>query len=230
MMGRPRSPTLITLGRLVRTYREAAGLTQKELAGRLDYTNAWLSNLETAQLRPRSDQVIAIERALDLPPGALMAVYEQLDGESLPGWFRPWLDEEKNASVIRAFELVLIPGLLQTEDYARALLAGDEAAVQTRMERKAILGGETPPMMHVVVDEAVLHQGRGGPTVMREQLEHLGGRVGPGLTLQVVPSEVKPRSVVACTLPTVDGSQVGYLETAIRGIVTSSREDLADLS
>src|SRR3954466_14912077 len=89
-----RSPTLITLGRLVRAYREAAGLTQQQLAGTLGYTNGWLSNVETAVLRPRMDQVAALEQALTLPPGALKFVLQQLDAEVLPGWFRPWLDEE----------------------------------------------------------------------------------------------------------------------------------------
>lgn len=229
-MGKLRSPTLITLGRLVRTYREAAGLTQKELAARLNYTNAWLSSVETAPLRPRADQVTAIEQALALPPGALMTVHEQLDAESLPVWFRPWLEEEKSASVFRTFQLVLVPGLLQTEDYARALLADDEVAVQARMERQAILRGNTPPMLHVVLDEAVLYRVRGGPKVMHDQLEHLAASTGPRLTLQVVRSEANPRSAGAFTIATVDGADVGYVETAIRGIVTSSREDIADLS
>jgi transcriptional regulator with XRE-family HTH domain len=88
-----RSPTLVTLGRLVRAYREAAGLTQKQLAGMLGYTNGWLSNVETAQLRPRVGQVECVEQALSLPPGVLTIVAQQLDAEVLPGWFRPWLDE-----------------------------------------------------------------------------------------------------------------------------------------
>lgn len=231
-MGRPRSPTLVTLGRMVRTFRDAAGVTQKELAGRLGYTNGWLSNLETAQLRPRAEQVTAIEQALGLPPGALMNVYEQLDGESLPGWWRPWLDEEKRASVIKAFELDLVPGLLQTPGYAGAVLDGDEAAVQARIDRQTILTREDPPppKLYVVLDESVLHQGRGGPKVMRDQLGHLVASVGPRLSIQVVPSAVNPRSHGAFMIAGVDGGEVGYVETAVRGIVTSSREDLEVLS
>jgi transcriptional regulator with XRE-family HTH domain len=59
-MSRHRSPTLVTLGRMVRTFREAAGLTQKELAKAINYTNGWLSNVETGQLRPRVEQVTAL--------------------------------------------------------------------------------------------------------------------------------------------------------------------------
>jgi transcriptional regulator with XRE-family HTH domain len=228
-MTKRRSPTLITLGRLVRTYRDAAGLTQKGLASALGYTNGWVSNVETGQLRPRPEQVAALERALSVPSGALMNVYEQLDAESLPGWFRDWVDEEERADVLRTFELALIPGLLQTEEYARALLPEDEAGVAQRIDRQQILTRDNPPMLHVVLDEAVLYQGRGGPKVMRAQLEHLIASVGPHLTLQVVRSEKNPRSTGAFIIATVDDAEVGYVETAIRGIVTSSREDVAEL-
>lgn len=224
-----RSPTLVTLGRLVRAYRDAAGLTQKELAGTLGYTNAWLSNVETAQLRPRVDQVESIEHALSLPKGVLLIVAEQLDAEVLPGWFRPWLDEERQASLLRMFELALIPGLLQTPEYAAALLDGDEEAVQARMERQKILTRDDPPMVHVVLDEAVLYRERGGKEVMRGQLEHLIASVGPHLTVQVIRSKVNPRSAGAFAIATVDGADVGYVETTVRGIVTSSREDMTVL-
>ncbi|MGH3381052.1 MAG: helix-turn-helix domain-containing protein [Actinoallomurus sp.] len=229
-MTKHRSPTLVTLGRQIRTFREAAGLTQKELAKAIDYTNGWLSNVETGQLRPRVEQVTALEQALGVPPGALMNIYEQLDSEVMPGWFREWVDEETRAEVLRTFELAVVPGLLQTEGYARALLPGDESGVAHRMKRQEILARDTPPMFHVVLDTAVLYQARGGKDVMRAQLEHLISSVGPRLTLQVVRSETNPRPRGAFTIATVDDSDVGYVETAVRGIVTSSREDIAELT
>jgi transcriptional regulator with XRE-family HTH domain len=228
-MTKHRSPTLITLGRLVRTFRDAAGVTQKGLASALGYTNGWVSNVENGQLRPRPEQVTALEQELGAPPGALMNVYEQLDGESLPGWFREWVDEEERADIIRTFQLALVPGLLQIEEYARALLPGDEATVAQRMARQKILARDDPPMMHVVLDEAVLYRARGGAKVMGTQLEHLIESVGPRLTLQIVRSDKNPRSTGAFNIATVDGSEVGYVETVIRGIVTSGREDIAEL-
>lgn len=228
---RVRSPTLITLGRTIRAFREAAGMIQKELAHKLGYTNAWLSNLETAQLRPRLEHITAIEEALGLPGGALVPIFNQLEAEVLPSWFRPWIDEERDASVLRTFQLALIPGLLQTPAYAHAVL-GDEALVQARMERQQILNREEPepPALHCVLDEAVLYQSRGGAEVMREQLEYLITCMSlPRVTIQVIRSEDNPRSLGAFTIATVDGAEVGYIETAIRGIVTSSREDIADL-
>jgi transcriptional regulator with XRE-family HTH domain len=228
-MGRPPSPTLVTLGRLVRTHRDAAGLLQRELAGKLGYSDGWLSNLETGQLRPRRDQVTALEQALSLPPGALIAVFEQLDTESLPIWFRPWLEEESRANALRWVELSMIPGMLQTEEYARAML-GDEAALKARMDRQQILDRDDPPRMHFVIDEAVLYVERGGPEVMRAQLEHLVKMVSRRVTIQVVRSKDNPHSMGAFILAAVDGSEVAYVETAVRGIVTSSREDVECLS
>ncbi|WP_252807987.1 helix-turn-helix domain-containing protein [Actinoallomurus spadix] len=230
VMGRQTSPTLVTLGRLVRTYRDASGILQKDLANRLGYSDGWLSNLETGQLRPRGEQVASIEETLSLPRGALMAVYDQLDNECLPLWFRPWLEEEQRASVVRSFELAIIPGLLQTVGYARALLQDDEPAVAARIDRQAIRQREVPPAMYFVIDEAALYQDRGGPKVMHEQLMTLADIASPRLTIQVVRSTANPRSLGAFTIATVDGNDVAYVETAVRGIVTSGRDDLAVLS
>lgn len=229
-MRTPPSPTLITLGRLVRRYRDAASILQADLAKRLGYSDGWLSNVETGQLRPRREHVTAIEQALSLPPGVLMDVYDLLEGESLPVWMRDWLGEERRSSALRAFELTIVPGLLQTPDYARSVLDGDEAAVTTRLERQAILKNEKPPTLRCVLDETVLTRGFGGAKVMREQLEHLVNSVSAQVAVQIVPCGVRHAGLPgAFTIATVDGSDVAYVETAVRGLVTSNRDDIARL-
>lgn len=226
-MGRPPSPTLITLGRLVRRYRDEAGILQSELAAKLGYSTGWLSNLETGQLRPRREQVTAVEQALRVPPGVLMTVLDQLDNETTPDWFQEWREVEEKAGMFRWVELSIIPGLLQTPEYAAGLLHGDEAAIRMRLERQELLVRESPPALHCVIDEAVLYQERGGPEAMREQLMHLVGAVAPPhRTIQVVRSAVNPRSLGAFIIATLDGRDVAYLETAVRGLVTSRQEDL----
>lgn len=231
-MGTPPSPTMITLGRLIRRYREAAGILQRDLARKLDYSEGWLSQVETGRTRLRQEQVAGIERELDIPAGVLMEVYRQLDTEQIPGWFRPWLDEERVATVLRSFALALIPGLLQQEHYARALLHGDETLVKARLERQTtVFGRESPPSTHFVIDEAALYYDRGGPEVMHAQLTHLVEIANsPRRTIQVVRSAVNPRSHGTFTIATVNGRDVAYVETAVRGLVTSGREDLAILS
>ncbi|GAA4609794.1 helix-turn-helix transcriptional regulator [Actinoallomurus liliacearum] len=231
-MGRMPSPALITLGRQMRRYRDAAGLRQRELGELLGYSEPWVSALETGRLLPKADQVAAIERALHIPAGVLLEVCRQLDIDPTPQWFREWRDVETTADVLRWVELSIIPGLLQTEEYAAVLLGGDEAAVAARMDRQQLLTRDSPkpPMLHFVLDETVLYRGRGGPKVMHGQLMHLADSAGSHLTIQVVRSDVNPRSLGAYILATVDGRDVAYLETAVRGLVTSTQEDVSILS
>jgi transcriptional regulator with XRE-family HTH domain len=229
-MGILASPTLRTLGKQIRRYREAAGMTQAQLVERLDYSEGWLSNVETAQLRPRREAVQALEEVLGVPPGILTDVWDQLDAESLPAWARDWFDEESKADVIRSFETAIIPGLLQTEEYARALLKGDETAVAARMERQGILSREAPPMLRCVIDERALRDQIGDRGTMYDQLQHLAESVSPRITVQVVPASSNPHHMGAFTIATVEGSEVAYVETAVRGIVTSARGDLTRLA
>ncbi|GAB3969553.1 helix-turn-helix transcriptional regulator [Actinoallomurus acanthiterrae] len=231
-MGRMPSPALVTLGRQIRRYRDAAGLRQRELADLLGYSEPWMSALETGRLLPKADQIAAIEEALHVPAGILMEVCKQLDIDPTPQWFREWRDVETTADVLRWVELSNIPGLLQTEAYAAVLLGGDQAAIAARMERQQILTRDSPvpPMLHFVLDEAVLYRCVGGAKIMQDQLIHLVDSVGPRLTLQVVRSETNPQSAGAFILATVDGRDVAYLETAVRGLVTSTREDVSILS
>lgn len=229
-MGSSPSPTLVKLGAAARRYREAAGLLQAQVAQRVNYSEGWLSNVETAQLRPKRAAVVALEGALGVPEGALTDLYDLVANETLPGWFRPWLEDERKATVLRTFEQMIVPGLLQVEDYARALLAGDETAVATRMERQQILAQEGPPTLRCVIDEMALHRRIGEPAVMHAQLEHLLAVISPKVAIQVVPADRNPHRMGAFTIATVDGRDVAYVETAVRGMVTAAREDLSHLS
>ena len=147
----------------------------------LTFSEPWMSALETGRLLPKPDQIAAMEEALHIPSGVLLEVCKQLDIEGTPQWFREWRDVETGADVLRWVELCNIPGLLQTEDYASAILGGDQAAVAARMERRQILTRDAPPppTLHCVLDEAVLYRGFGGPKTMYDQLLHLADSVGP---------------------------------------------------
>jgi hypothetical protein len=106
-----------------------------------------------------------------------------------------------------------------------------DSAVQARMERQAILAGENAPTLHVAVDEAVLHREFGGRQAMYDQLMHLIECVSERLTIQVVPSNMNPHCAGAFAIGTMEnGGEVAYVETAVRGIVTSSRDDIEHLN
>src|SRR5690606_15524211 len=112
----------------------------------------------------------------------------------LPSWFQAYVGLEEAASRIRTYEVQFVPGLLQTKEYARAvIMAGarpEEIArrVQMRLERQLILERENPPMLWAVIDEAALRRPIGGADVMRGQLRHLIEMMErPNITIQIVP-------------------------------------------
>ncbi|GHJ06760.1 hypothetical protein TPA0907_11270 [Micromonospora humidisoli] len=118
--------------------------------------------------------------------------------ESLMPWFREWVTIEQQATALCSFQPLVVPGLFQTEDYARALhegasqLIGDEMEQQVaaRLARQEILHRASPPLFVAVLDHSVLERPVGGPKVMREQLLHLrqlGDR--PRVHLHLVPRD-----------------------------------------
>jgi hypothetical protein len=118
---------------------------------------------------------------------------------STPKWFSHWPKVEEKAHTIRTWEPLVIPGLLQTARYARAILSAEpgateewiEDAVETRLRRQYVFERENPPMYWALIDECALLRPVGGKEVMREQLEHLL-RMGerPTVSFQIVPLEV----------------------------------------
>jgi hypothetical protein len=123
----------------------------------------------------------------------------------LPTWLEPYVGLEAAASVIRTYQIQLIPGLLQTEGYARALIQQGSAAteeqvarrIELRVSRQAILSAPNPPQLWVVVDEGALRRPVGGKEVVRGQLEHLIEMTDhPAVTLQILPFTIGPHSAM----------------------------------
>jgi transcriptional regulator with XRE-family HTH domain len=228
-MGKP-SPALIKLGAAIRKHRKRAGLTQIELAEMTPCSDKTISGAEVGRDRPSRPMVIALERALKLPPDVLIDIYDLMENERLPGWMRDWVVEERRASMLRSFEMAIAPGLLQTPEYARALLNDNDELVEARLDRQSILVSEESPTLHVVLDETVLYREIGGAQVMYDQLMHLVKSVSERLTVQVIRSPVNPSRSGAFAIGAVEGGEVAYVETAVRGIVTSSREDIGCLN
>jgi transcriptional regulator with XRE-family HTH domain len=196
-MGKTPSSTLITLGRLVRFCRDAAEIKQADLAKTLGYSVGWLSNVETGQLRARRDQVVAIEQALGLPQATLTDIYDDLRHDHPVERFARYEERERQATRILDYDALVIPGLLQTEETARALLMAGRPAdppdtidelVARRMARQDILARDTPPTLWIVLDEAVIRRPVGGTKVHADQLDHLLKMAErPGISIQVIP-------------------------------------------
>jgi uncharacterized protein DUF5753/helix-turn-helix protein len=193
-----RSPTLIALGSELRRYRLAAGnLTQGHLAKLINYSEGMISNVETAQKVPRRDFVERCDEALKTG-GALTVLHGLLKHETHPVQsFARYVEAEREATGIHMWDIVVIPGIFQTPEYARALLtAGLPAArpeviddlVTARIERQEILNRDKPPMLWTIIDESVLRRAIGGKETQHTQLDRLVELANrPGINIQVIP-------------------------------------------
>ncbi|MBG0816171.1 helix-turn-helix transcriptional regulator [Planomonospora sp. ID82291] len=246
-MPRPRpldpstSPTAL-FGYELRRHRQEAGLSQAKLAGRAGYALGTISMAETGRRPPTEDFARRCDEVLGAD-GALIRIKEMIDNlaSRLPAWFRPWVEIEQAAESLRTWEPLIVPGLLQTADYARALFTGEprssaegvEKDVAARLERQRILEREEPPMLWAVIDEGVIHRRIGDETVMAAQLDHLleTARL-PHVTVQVLPSDAGSTVGLrgAFVVAQVRGlANTVYLETAGQGQVTDRPDDVADI-
>ncbi|MGC5011438.1 helix-turn-helix domain-containing protein [Streptosporangium sp. DT93] len=235
------SPTAL-FGYELRRLRKAREWSQIKLSKVVPYSIGTISMIETAKRSPSEEFARYCDEALEAE-GALMRLWPMVSHASAPPWFRPWLDVEATAEALRTWEPLIVPGLLQTEDYARAILRGDvgvtpeqvEEQVKTRMERQSILRRPRPPLFWVVIDEAVLHRPIGNRAVMAEQLNRLL-EVGQSsrTTVQVLPLEacstigLAGGFAIAQTRGTFD---TAYVESAgVMSRVTERPEDVGVLA
>jgi hypothetical protein len=161
----------------------------------LSCSKSTVSRLETGEMRMDATQAEAIDRKWDTGGIFSLLVWYATLGHD-PDWFKHYLDLEDRASVVKIWRLSLVPGLLQTADYARTgLMTGGvkdvEAALEGRLVRQAILDREDPPVLWILLSETLLELPCGGPTVMKAQLAHiLGLSERPNIGIRVVPKSV----------------------------------------
>lgn len=219
----------------LRFYREHAGMTQDQLAVRVNVSHDVISKIETGSRPPARDFPDRLDAVPELDTrGALARLWRRLSKaarhRAYPGWFGPWPDIEAEATALRSYEPLLVPGLLQTEDYARAILRGaqtdatDDAIdqqVAARLERQVILSRDNPPHLWVVIDEGVLHRSIGDAKTMLDQLWQVVRMADqPKVSVQVVPFDAGERTGLlgAFTIADLDGTGSKlYLETATTG-------------
>jgi transcriptional regulator with XRE-family HTH domain len=225
----------------LRAARAKAGLSRDELAALVNYSGSLIGMIETLARAPSLKLAQCLDSALGTP-GTFERMQQHLRAAPFPGWFAQWPDKEAEATVLRSFELVVVPGLLQTEDYARVVLrtrvkATDdeiEEMVAARMKRQAVLARENPPMLWVIIAEGVLRCPVGGSKIMYEQLAHLGGMARrPNIVVQVVPLGVGAHEGFRGPFTIADfaaSPAVAYQDTAVRGQVIEDSEDLMSLA
>ncbi|MGC5394733.1 helix-turn-helix domain-containing protein [Streptomyces sp. DT20] len=179
----PSSSPRALLGAELRHRREAAGLSQSELGAPLFLSGSFIGQLESGVRRMQMDQAEKFDEMLSAD-GFFVRNCEALKKSKYPEHFAEAAEAEARAEAIREYAPQLIPGLLQTEGYARAVFREGlptatestiDELVATRLERAQILADPTSPLLWVVLDEAVLRRRVGGSELMAEALRHIAG-------------------------------------------------------
>nr|MDT0661442.1 helix-turn-helix transcriptional regulator [Micromonospora sp. DSM 115978] len=225
----------------LRRLRTAAGLSQEEYGKRAHYAASTVSAVE---LGTRALDLPYLRRADEvLDTGNLFVSLFKLalrDGE--PTWFRSFREAEETATQLRCFQPNLIPGLLQTEEYARAIVRLDvslseadvEQVVANRLARQAILEGEHPPQFIAVLDESALHRfAESCAGVMAGQLVHLLACARrPHISVHIVPASTGLHVGLAGPFTLARSAEdgwVGFLDSQTGGDNVDSPEAVATL-
>jgi transcriptional regulator with XRE-family HTH domain len=232
--------------------REATGMSREEVARQLEWSTSTIFRIETGRSRPQPGNVRTLLELYGVT-GAERDGLIQLTREARqPGWWHSFRDVlpnpyevyiglEAGAASIRNFEPVVVPGLLQTADYAREIFRNGpreleredvERRVEVRLARQEILGREDRPRLWAVIDEAVIHRVVGSVSVMREQLRHLVESAQKGkTTIQVVPYRAGAHAgtigaFVILDFPEATDPDVVYVETLAGDMYLEERSDV----
>ncbi|MER7403351.1 helix-turn-helix transcriptional regulator [Streptomyces sp. NPDC000070] len=234
----PTASPLDYFGSELRRYRESAGLSQKELGDCIFCTGSLVGQIETAHKVPTREFAERADAAL-MTDGCFSRLVGLVLRSQLPTWFQAYAEMEGNASYISTYQCQLVYGLLQTPDYASALLRVDhpdkvEDMVAARMDRQRVLKKEQQPAVWVILDESVLLQRVGSRRVMREQLAHLlSFRDDPWVHIQVLPFDVGAHTGMmgSFTLLRFDSDpDIHYSESYDQGHMTANPEVIRERS
>lgn len=227
-------PTADLIRAQLRRMRTAAGLSQEEFGKLIHYSASMVSAIETGA-RPLDHTFLARADEVLKTGELLVTLLRMAERNREPSWFKPWLEAERTATQLRYFHPSLVPGLLQTENYARAILRSDatrseeevERRVAGRLERQEILTRDQPPLVVAVMDESALHR---RDAIMAEQLTHLL-RIAelPHVQLHVIPADTGLHvglSGPMALATSAEGSWVAHLENQLSGLVVGGDDGM----
>jgi transcriptional regulator with XRE-family HTH domain len=230
------------LGHRLKRLRETSGLSLRALADALGYPHTYLGRVERGEQLPSK----ALAEAMDVyfrTDELFAELLEMAQQSPIPDYWRTIIGNEAKATRIQVFTSSLIPGYLQTEEYARGLFLSSlpgrpesdiEALVESRMQRKRVLAREQPPLFWAIIDEAALRRPIGTPKVMHDQVAHiLEAPWGPLATVQVLPfarggHPMLGGSLSLLTLP--NGTTIAYVESFASGEAVQSPKRMLDLT
>ncbi|MCC5574435.1 helix-turn-helix domain-containing protein [Microtetraspora sp. AC03309] len=237
----------------LKSYRENAGLDSTKVSRHLGWDPSKISRIEGGRFKR-----INLRDVLDML--AMYGITDETDLQNLVqivresrtrGWWEEYADLlsdlpnlEAGAVTIQTYELLCVPGLLQTREYAAAMFRGlgitDEGAiarrVTARMTRQEVLARQDPPELHAVIDEAALLKSVGGPDVMREQIYRLIELAAlPNVTVQVIPNSIGAHAAMTMPFTVMSFSgeralRIVYVEMAVTPVISYRSEDVESCS
>jgi hypothetical protein len=243
----------ILLGAQLRQLREQSGVSREEAGYLIRASESKISRMELGRvgfkerdvtdllIRYGVDDVAEREALVKLAREANAPGWWQRYHDLIPDWFHTFLGLEEAASVLRTYEILFVPGLLQTQDYARAVMtrawprAREEEIdrrLRLRLTRQQILGRSNGPTLWAIIDEAALRRRIGGPEVLRSQLEYLIEVIrNPRITIQITPLRVGMHSAEAgaftiMRFPEPELPDVVYVEQLTSALYLDKREDV----
>jgi hypothetical protein len=241
------------LGAHLRRLREAQGVSREDAGWRIRSSESKISRMELGRVSFKERDVADLltlyglddeeerERLLSRAREANTQGWWHRYGDVLPNWFQSYLGLEASASLIRTYEVQFVPGLLQTRDYARAVVmlghghapAEDiERRVSLRIARQQVLARPDAPHLWAVVDEAALRRPIGGPEVMRAQIEALIAATRlPNVRLQVITFGAGGHAAAGgvfsiLRFPEEDLPDVVYIEQLTSALYLDKRDDV----
>jgi transcriptional regulator with XRE-family HTH domain len=243
----------ILLGRQLRELRETKGITREEAGYEIRGSESKISRMELGRVgfkeRDVADLLTLYGVMDETERTAMIGLARQSNNpgwwhrytDVLPGWFQAYLGLEASAALIRTYEVQFVPGLLQTKDYARAVVTlghrrapADEVErrVSVRMTRQDVLSRAHPPQLWGVMDEAVLRRPIGGPDVMRDQIMALiEVNKLPHVQLQVIPFHAGGHAAAGGAFSILRFSdpelpEVVYMEQLTSALYLDKRDDI----
>lgn len=243
----------ILLGAHLRRLREAQGVSREDAGWEIRASGSKISRMELGRVSFKERDVSDLltlygvddtkerEATLGLARQANSPGWWHHYSDILPSWFGSYLGLEAAATLIRTYEIQFVPGLLQTAEYARAVIllghAGADAEeierrIELRRQRQQILNRSDPPQLWVVIDEAVLRRPIGGVEVMRAQIEHLiEVSRQPNIRMQIIPFHAGGHAAAGgpfaiLRFPEPELPDVVYVEQLTSAIYLDKREDV----
>jgi transcriptional regulator with XRE-family HTH domain len=243
----------ILLGSQLRRLREAKGITREDAGYTIRASESKISRMELGRVSFKERDVTDLlslygvddetERAalVTLVREANQSGWWHSFSDAMPNWFQTYVGLEEAAALIRTYQVQFIPGLLQTEDYARAIVLLNRPHMETselerrinlRMRRQKLVADGDGPRLWAVVDEAALRRPVGGPAVMKAQIQRLIDAADmPNVVVQVMPFRfgghaAESGAFTILRFPEQDLPDVVYLEQLTSALYLDKRDDV----